>query len=577
MASIAGDYFGLDDDRVIDSPAEVATGGSYKNSRGRNDYVRKLGIMHKSVTDSYERLGRIKNMSHIDTSRSEFHKDLKKNTPPQWMFITPNMTSDGHDSSVTTAGQWCRFFLEPLLTNSNFMQNTLVLVTWDESESYSRRNNILGILVGDAVPQQLVGTTDSSFYNHYSEISSVSANWDLPTLGRWDVGANVYKSVADKTGDKIRTWDNDQEFESYYWNDCYSSYLNSESTDKPIPKPNLSLDQNSFNGRRICIDLAASAPTEQATQLCKAFREVGFAYIKNHGIPEEKIKEAFFWSRKFFDLAQSEKDKAPHPAEGWYHRGYSSIGREKVSQNLFDKDGLAQHRKVPDQKESFELGRENDDVMTNIWPPAAALPGFREFFVDFYNLCNGLEDKLLAAVAVGLGLSADYFDACHRGRDNQLRLLHYPPFAAELLESGQADCIGAHSDFGTMTLLFQDDVGGLEIEDQGGTESEGGGRFRPVPCVPGTIVVNIGDMLMRWTNDELRSTIHRVRTPAEVHVDPGTGVRMTRRRYSMPFFICADPSTVVDCVPTCHGRDRSKRYEPVTAEEYFTMRMNALY
>ncbi|KGQ04061.1 putative acid phosphatase [Beauveria bassiana D1-5] len=278
MASIAGDYFGLDDDRVIDSPAEVATvidlleskdiswahyqedmpytgfeGGSYKNSRGRNDYVRKHnpGIMHKSVTDSYERLGRIKNMSHIDTSRSEFHKDLKKNALPQWMFITPNMTSDGHDSSVTTAGQWCRFFLEPLLTNSNFMQNTLVLVTWDESESYSRRNNILGILVGDAVPEQLVGTTDRSFYNHYSEISTISANWDLPTLGRWDVGANVYKAVADKTGDKIRKWDNDQEFKSYYWNDCYGGYLNSESTDKPIPKPNLSLDQNSFNGRRI--------------------------------------------------------------------------------------------------------------------------------------------------------------------------------------------------------------------------------------------------------------------------------------------------------------------------------------
>lgn len=278
MASVAGDYFGLDDDRVIDSPSEVATvidlleskdiswahyqedmpytgfeGGSYKNSRGRNDYVRKHNpaIMHKSVTDSGDRLSRVKNMSNIDTGRSEFHKDLKNNALPQWMFITPNMTSDGHDSSVTTAGKWCRFFLEPLLTNPNFMQNTLVLVTWDESETYSRRNNILGILLGDAVPQQLVGTTDSSFYNHYSEISTVSANWDLPTLGRWDVGANVYKMVADKTGDTIRKWDSDKEFKSYYWNNCYGGYLNSESTDMPIPKPNLDLDRNTFNGRRI--------------------------------------------------------------------------------------------------------------------------------------------------------------------------------------------------------------------------------------------------------------------------------------------------------------------------------------
>ncbi|ATY63410.1 Phosphoesterase family [Cordyceps militaris] len=278
MASIAGDYFGLNDDRLIDSPSNVATvidlleskdiswahyqedmpytgfeGASYKNSRGANDYVRKHNpaIMHKSVTDSGDRLGRVKNMSNIDTSRSEFHKDLKNNALPQWMFITPNMTSDGHDSSVTTAGQWARFFLEPLLTNSNFMQNTLVLVTWDESETYSRRNNVFGMLVGDAVPASLVGTTDASFYNHYSEIATVSANWDLPTLGRWDVGANVYKMVADKTGDKVRAWDSDKEFQSYYWNGYYGGYLNSKSQNKPIPKPNLNLDRNTFNGRGI--------------------------------------------------------------------------------------------------------------------------------------------------------------------------------------------------------------------------------------------------------------------------------------------------------------------------------------
>ncbi|KAJ3495794.1 hypothetical protein NLG97_g3132 [Lecanicillium saksenae] len=129
------------------------------------------------------------------------------------------------------------------------------------------------------------------------------------------------------------------------------------------------------------VDLAASAPADQTTsELCKAFREVGFAYIKNHGIPEEKIEEAFSWSRKFFDLPQSEKDKAPHPPEGWHHRGYSSIGREKVTHNTFDENDLAQKRKVPDQKESFELGREGDEVMTNIWPPADTIPGFREFF-----------------------------------------------------------------------------------------------------------------------------------------------------------------------------------------------------
>lgn len=278
MAGIAGDYFGMDDDRVLSAPANVATvidllesksiswahyeedmpytgfqGAEQRGSKNRPDYVRKHNpaIMHEGVTNSAARLGRVKNMSNIDTSRSEFHKDLHNNALPQWMFITPNMTSDGHDSGVTAAGQWARFFLEPLLTNPNFMQNTLMLVTWDESESYSARNNILGILLGDAVPAALVGTSDNSFYNHYSEIATVSANWDLPTLGRWDVGANVYKMVADKTGDKIRAWDSSQEFKSYYWNDNYGGYLNSNSKGKPIPKPNLALDKGSFNGRSI--------------------------------------------------------------------------------------------------------------------------------------------------------------------------------------------------------------------------------------------------------------------------------------------------------------------------------------
>lgn len=239
---------------------------------------------------------------------------------------------------------------------------------------------------------------------------------------------------------------------------------------------------------------------------------------------------------------------------------------------IFDSDNLTEQRKIPDQKESFDLGKEDDDLMANIWPPEGTLPGFREFFADFYNICNSVEDKILNDIAVGLGLPANYFQQLHRSRDNQLRLLHYPPFDAALLSSGQADCIGAHSDFGTLTLLFQDDVGGLEIEDPNNS-----GKFIPVPNVAGTIVVNIGDILMRWTNDELKSTIHRVRTPSDTEISAETGLRMTKRRYSMPFFICADVSTLVDCVPTCHGPDRPKKYEPVTVDDYVTMRMNALY
>jgi acid phosphatase len=278
MASIAGDYFGMRNDARLSAPNQVATvidlleskniswahyqedmpspgyqGTSYKNpENGRNDYVRKHNpaILHESVTDSLERLSRVKTMSFKDESKSQFHEDLHANKLPQWMFITPNMTSDGHDSGVDVAGRWCSFFLKPLLQDPNFMQNTLILITWDENESYSRRNQVLGILLGDAVPEHLVGTEDKNFYNHYSEIATASANWDLPTLGRWDVGANVFQLVANKTGDRLRSWTSTAEFESYYWNAPYAGYFNDRSTNREIPKPNLELDQ-SFSGRRI--------------------------------------------------------------------------------------------------------------------------------------------------------------------------------------------------------------------------------------------------------------------------------------------------------------------------------------
>lgn len=278
MSSIAGDYFGMKNDKRLSAPSEVATvidlleskniswahyeedmpspgyqGSSYKNpTNGRNDYVRKHNpaILHESITDDPQRLAKVKTMSLVDRSKSQFHEDLQANNLPQWMFITPNMTSDGHDSGVDVAGRWCSSFLQPLLKNPNFMSNTLVLVTWDESESYSQRNHILGMLLGDAVPQHLVGTVDDNFYNHYSEIATVSANWDLPTLGRWDVGANVFKLVADETGDRIRSWSSSDRFRSYYWNKPYAGYFNEGSKNRQIPKPNLDLDK-SFSGRRI--------------------------------------------------------------------------------------------------------------------------------------------------------------------------------------------------------------------------------------------------------------------------------------------------------------------------------------
>jgi len=131
---------------------------------------------------------------------TEFYDDLANYRLPQWAFFTPNMTDDGHDTNVTFASVWERNFLAPLLTNTYFMNNTLILITFDESELYPVPNKVFAILLGGAIPAHLKGTTDNTFYNHYSTISTVSLNWGLPSLGRWDCAANVLELVANKTG-----------------------------------------------------------------------------------------------------------------------------------------------------------------------------------------------------------------------------------------------------------------------------------------------------------------------------------------------------------------------------------------
>ncbi|KAJ5818952.1 hypothetical protein N7474_004543 [Penicillium riverlandense] len=325
----------------------------------------------------------------------------------------------------------------------------------------------------------------------------------------------------------------------------------------------------------IDLEPARSGNADEVAQVAKivylAFKNEGFAYIKNHGVPQKLVDEAFQWSQKFFALPQSDKDKAPHPAEGWYHRGYSGIGREKVSQMVFDKNEIAQQRKVPDVKESFELGNEKDERMPNIWVPEEVLPGFRAFFTEFFETCYGIEQLMLKLIAVGMGIDENFFLDYHQNKTNQCRLLHYPAVEEELLRVGKAERIAAHSDFGTMTILFQDEVGGLEVED-----IHEKGKFNPAPFIPGSAVVNIGDLLMRWSNDELKSTLHRVRAPPLVDSDSSKG-RMTRPRYSIPYFISPDRERLIDCIPGCFGPDRPKKYDPITSRDYITMRMNATY
>ncbi|PHH59065.1 hypothetical protein CDD81_3830 [Ophiocordyceps australis] len=318
------------------------------------------------------------------------------------------------------------------------------------------------------------------------------------------------------------------------------------------------------------IDLAPDDLHQISPHVHQAFKKLGFAYFKNHGVPETMVNEAFQWSAKFFALPQQVKEKTSRAPERWKPRGYSGIGMEKTSQDIFQTDSSVKKEFVPDCKESHEMGSDLNTRLGNLWPDEQDIPGFRDFFTRFYNVCYQTEVKLLKVLALSLGLEESYFVRFHSPQANQLRILHYPPIQTALLRQGKAERTGAHTDFGSITMLFQDHVGGLEIADM-----DQPGNFIPVPYIPGTVVVNAGDLLMRWTNDEYKSALHRVGTAT---LDKGQSAdEVTERRYSIPYFIGPDHHTMVDCVPSCHGPDWPKKYEPVDSSEYMAMRLEAIY
>lgn len=273
LAAIGGDYFGMQNDDFNMVDANISTvidlleqkgisWGEYQEDmpysgfqgdgwvnqeNGKEDYVRKHNpaVIYNANGGREDRLEYMKNMTM-------FYEDLRNDALPQWMFVTPNMTSDAHDSDIATAGRWTRSFLEPLLEDPKFMRNTLVLVTFDENEEFQIPNRVFSILLGDAVPPALVGTTDANYYNHYSEIATVEANWDLYSLGRFDVGANIFEFVAAQTGDAApRAWNANAEggqssytvepLEDTYFNASYGGVFNTWGGNRRYPAPNLNL------------------------------------------------------------------------------------------------------------------------------------------------------------------------------------------------------------------------------------------------------------------------------------------------------------------------------------------------
>ncbi|KAH8671395.1 thymine dioxygenase [Xylariales sp. PMI_506] len=305
-----------------------------------------------------------------------------------------------------------------------------------------------------------------------------------------------------------------------------------------------------------------------ARELTEACRKVGFVYVTNHGLPRELVDEAFSWSKRLFDLPKEKKMLAPHPPGPSVHRGYSWPGLEKVSQRVHlegeDPDAEeAELRKIGDYKESYEIGNEAFELQPNVWLPEDILPGFRSFTTEFYWRCFDIAKNLLRALAVGLGLNDDdFFLRFHSGLNNQLRLLHYPPVDTEKLTSQTLARMPTHSDWGTITILFQDECGGLQVEDPNQN-----GCFMDATPVKDALIMNVGDLLMRWSNDYLTSTLHRVNTPPMQRHQV-----LAEARYSIPYFISPDPDSVIEVLPQCSDMNNPPRYSPITQAEYGRMR-----
>jgi isopenicillin N synthase-like dioxygenase len=284
-----------------------------------------------------------------------------------------------------------------------------------------------------------------------------------------------------------------------------------------------------------------------ARQIQRACVEIGFFYIANHGVPTDTIANLVGEAKAFFYLPQDVKNRA---AINRYHRGFSALG-----------DATMYGAARPDYKEFFtmalELPESDPDVLAgeplrgpNNW--SADQPTLRPAMTEYYDAIGACGAMLLRAVAVSLDQPVSFFARLYDKRLQRTQLIYYPPQPAALGDDqfGVAD----HTDFGCVTLLWQDEIGGLEVLSRAG-------EWVQATPIADTLVINVGDLLARWTNDRYRSTRHRVLN------------RSGRERFSIATFY--DPSFKAPVDPRDFGvSDADCLYEPVTAGEHILGRIN---
>jgi isopenicillin N synthase-like dioxygenase len=273
----------------------------------------------------------------------------------------------------------------------------------------------------------------------------------------------------------------------------------------------------------------------------EALSEIGFMYVRGHGISPAIFQRALESSRYFFAQPGAIKSRFAYRQDDLEANfGFHGLEAERLDTSS-----------APDLKESFSMRNAPAVTQVERWPGEE----FRRTALALYEASLSASYRILRIMAAGLGLPPDFFTERHQGQNVTLRLLHYPAGipAASAAQLGA----GAHTDYGSITLLHQDDVGGLEVRG-------GDGQWHPAPAVPGALLVNTGDLMQRWTNDRFRSTFHRVRA-----------IGGLADRYSIAFFVDPDTDVRVECIESCRSENWPSRYPTVTAGEHIQSRIAA--
>lgn len=296
-------------------------------------------------------------------------------------------------------------------------------------------------------------------------------------------------------------------------------------------------------------------------EIADACENIGFLIISGHSVPADVIDDAFATSGQFFDLPAELKEKSA-PAQSADARGYHRLASKNLAKTLgFDNP--------PDLREQFYIGPLTDRTSEvdrfphaallyapNIWPEQPEQ--YRPVFTRFYTQMESLAGTLMQIFATGLGLEETYFDNAIDRHFSTVPANDYPPLGYAPLPD-QFRC-GEHSDFGSLTILAIDGgQSGLQVRDPQG-------QWFDVHTQPGQFVVNIGDMMQRWTNDRWRSTVHRV-----VNTPPSE----RSRRMSIGYFLHPNFDAKIECLPTCQGPDNPPRYATVRAGELMLQKMKA--